>query len=68
MQAGDLLQRLNLFDVYKGKSIGEGKKSIAFSLYFASAERTLTDSEINEITERIISNIEKKFNAQLRKF
>jgi len=68
MQAGDLLQRLNLFDVYKGKSIGEGKKSIAFSLYFASAERTLTDNEINEITERIISHIEKKFNAQLRKF
>jgi len=68
MQGGDLLQRLNLFDVYRGKSIGEGKKSIAFSLYFASAERTLTDNEINEITEKIISNIEKKFNCQLRKF
>lgn len=67
-QAGSLLQRINLFDVYKGKTIGDGKKSLAFSLNFSSPERTLTDQEINEITDKIILQIEKKFNAQLRKF
>jgi phenylalanyl-tRNA synthetase beta chain len=67
-QAGSLLQRINLFDVYKGKTIEDGKKSLAFSLNFSSPERTLTDQEINEITDKIILQIEKKFNAQLRKF
>ncbi len=68
LHSGNLLQKINLFDVYKGKSIGDGKKSLAFNLVFASAERTLTDDEINNICDRIIMQIEKKFNAQLRKF
>lgn len=67
-QAGKLLQRINLFDIYKGKTLGSGKKSLAFSLYFSSSERTLTDEEINNIIDKIIYQIEKKFNAQLRKF
>jgi len=67
-QAGKLLQRINLFDIYKGETLGSGKKSLAFSLYFSSLERTLTDEEINNIIDKIIYQIEKKFNAQLRKF
>jgi phenylalanyl-tRNA synthetase beta chain len=62
----ELLKEVTLFDVYKGKGIDPDKKSIAFSMIFSSSERTLTDEEIEKITNNLISLIEKKFNAKLR--
>jgi phenylalanyl-tRNA synthetase beta chain len=62
----DLLKSLNLFDVYEGKSIEKGKKSMAYSLTFSSIERTLKDEEIDSIIKKIIESVEKKFNATLR--
>lgn len=64
---GKLLSNVNIFDVYAGKNIPEGKKSLAFSLIFSSSERTLTDEEVESKINKIIHAVENKFNAQLRK-
>lgn len=45
--AGELLEAVHLFDVYRSESLGEGKKSLAFSLRFRAPDRTLTDEECN---------------------
>ena len=55
-----------IFDVYTGENIEENKKSIAYSLEFGAADRTLTDDEINAILEKIIAGLEKQ-GAIIRK-
>jgi len=65
---GNFLTELNLFDLYQGKQLGEGKKSLAFNLKFSSDTKTLTDEEIEPIINKMIERIENKFNAQVRKF
>lgn len=65
--AGNKLDNIEIFDIYEGKGIEEGKRSIAFSLTFTSFEKTLTDEEINPILEKIIQIAEKEFKAELRK-
>jgi phenylalanyl-tRNA synthetase beta chain len=67
-KAGKLLTSLKIFDVYEGKNLEPGKKSIAFSLSFSSNERTLKDEEVTTIVDKIVTAIENKFKAQLRKF
>ena len=64
---GKLLLDTNVFDLYEGKGIEEGKKSIAFSLTFGASDRTLVDSEINSCIEKIIKGLENKHGATLRK-
>lgn len=63
---GKLLGKVDIFDVYKGKNIEKGKKSIAFNLTYSSPERTLVEEEVQKSIDKIINAIEKKFNAQLR--
>ncbi len=64
--AGNLLLGSKIFDVYTGENIEESKKSIAYSLEFGAADRTLTDDEINAILEKIIEGLEKQ-GAIIRK-
>ncbi|WIW71753.1 phenylalanine--tRNA ligase subunit beta [Anaerosinus gibii] len=64
--AGKLLNNICLFDVYMGEQVGKGQKSLAFSLQFQSAEKTLTDAEIDPYFESIIKALEEAFNAKLR--
>ncbi|MGB9839714.1 phenylalanine--tRNA ligase subunit beta [Thermovenabulum sp.] len=64
--AGPLLENIEIFDIYRGEKIPEGKKSVAFSLLFRSYERTLRDEEINEIQDKIIKAVEEKFSGKLR--
>jgi len=66
-EAGKGLADIELFDYYENKRLGENKKSLAFHLIFQSMERTLDDKEIDEILNRIINKLEKKFKAELRK-
>ena len=63
---GSNLNNIEIFDIYEGKGIEEGKRSIAFSLNFSSFEKTLTDEEINPILEKIITAVEKEYKAVLR--
>ncbi len=55
---GNILENIDLFDVYEGEQVGHGKKSVAFSLRFRSAERTLTDEECNQAVEKAIQAIQ----------
>ena len=65
--AKKLLERIELFDVYRDAKIGEGKKSVAYALNFRIKERTLTDEEVNTVMEQVISSLEKELKAELRK-
>ncbi len=61
-----LLREVNLFDVYEGKNLEAGKKSYALSFTFQDQERTLTDSEIDSVMNKIKTSFEEKFGASLR--
>lgn len=65
--AGDLLESIDVFDVYRGERLGADKKSVALSLVYRHAERTLTDEEVSELHNRIVSALEETFAAELRK-
>lgn len=62
---GSLLRAIDIFDVYQGKQIAQGKKSVAFSFVF-QADRNLTDEEVNEQLNSMYQTLHKKFGAQLR--
>ena len=63
---GRLLTNIEVFDVYQGENIAEGKKSIAFNLTFMDPTRTLNEEEVMEIFNKIIEQVEKEHNAELR--
>ncbi|WP_118194175.1 phenylalanine--tRNA ligase subunit beta [Albibacterium indicum] len=62
-----LLKEVNVFDVYKGDKLPEGKKSYALSFVFQDEEKTLTDKQIDSIIQKFIRNFEKELNAEIRK-
>lgn len=64
--AGELLRQVNTFDVYAGKGIAEGCKSLALSLTLQHPSRTLKDDEINKLVDRVVSRLQQDFNASLR--
>ena len=64
--AGDLLESVVLFDMYKGTQIAKGHKSLAYALVFRSPERTLTDDDVTPCFERILKTLEAKVDAKLR--
>ena len=64
---GDFLEDVDLFDVYEGREIPEGKKNLAFRLVFQSYEKTLTDKEVKGFMEKIIREIEKNPDWEIRK-
>ena len=64
---GKLLQESKVFDLYEGKGIPEGKKSIAFSVTLGDANKTLTDEEVNKVMEKVIAGLQSKHGAELRK-
>lgn len=64
--ASKLLKQVNLFDVYEGAGLGEGKKSYALNFVLQSAERTLTDEEINKVMNKLVSAYEREVGAKLR--
>ena len=61
-----LLESVKLFDIYRDKKIGVGKKSVAYSLIFRDKNKTLSDDEINSIMNNIITELEKTLEAELR--
>jgi phenylalanyl-tRNA synthetase beta chain len=61
-----LLSRITLFDVYEGGQIGAGKRSLAWSLTFQASDRTLTDTEVNELHAEIVTEVGRRFAAEIR--
>jgi phenylalanyl-tRNA synthetase beta chain len=64
---GDLLQQVEIFDVYRGNPIPDEHKSLAFALRYQSLQRTLTDEEVNLLNSRILEGIQQEFGAEWRK-
>jgi len=64
--AGDVLKNLKLFDVYSGEGIDPKRKSLAFSLTFQHASRTLKDEEVNTSVTSVVRCLEEEFGANLR--
>lgn len=62
----ELLQSIQLFDIYQGEGVEPGSKSLALGLTFQAQDRTLVDEEIQTTMQEIISALETHFNAQLR--
>lgn len=65
-QGGELLQTLHLFDVYRGKGIPEGKKSMAFGLILQDLSRSLTDSAVEETMSKITAGLQEQLGVTLR--
>ncbi|MCK5793675.1 MAG: phenylalanine--tRNA ligase subunit beta [Anaerolineales bacterium] len=63
---GKTLRDVRLFDVYRGEQLGEGKKSLAYSLVYQHPEKTLTDKEVLAIRNKIVKRLEKEIGAKLR--
>ena len=64
--SGKMLESLQLFDVYEGKQIPEGKKSVAYSAIYRSADRSLTGDEVQKVFDKVVKNLENQIGAQLR--
>jgi len=62
-----VLEDVKAFDVYRGQGLPNGKKSLAFSLVFRAADRTLTDDEVNAVFTRVQDDLAKATNYQIRK-
>ena len=66
VSAGKLLQNVALFDIYRGANIGDGKKSLAFSLSLRADDRTLTDADSEQVMNRVLTALNEKLGASLR--
>jgi phenylalanyl-tRNA synthetase beta chain len=63
---GDLLKGVTLFDVYRGAPLEAGKKSLAYHLVYQTDEKTLTDSEVAKVHQKIVKATERELGATLR--
>ncbi|MDR3595794.1 phenylalanine--tRNA ligase subunit beta [Clostridium sp.] len=63
---GNLVEKVELFDIYKGKQIPEGKKSIAYAIWYRDENKTLNDKDISKVHEKILKSLEYKLDATLR--
>ncbi|HCD4228494.1 phenylalanine--tRNA ligase subunit beta [Corynebacterium sp. HMSC06C06] len=64
--AGELLEAVELFDVFRGEQLGEDKKSLAFKLIFRADDRTLTDEEANEHRLAAAELVKQRLGAEMR--
>ena len=61
-----LVSELRMFDLYTGKQIPEGKKSLAYRIVYQSSNHTLTDDEVNKVHQQILNRLSEKLQASLR--
>lgn len=61
-----IIESYKLFDVYKSDALGEGKKSVAYSIVFRSMDKTLTDDDVNAVMNDILKRLEDTCGAKLR--
>ncbi len=60
------IDEVKLFDVYRGVPVPQGKKSISYRIRYQASDRTLTDDEVNQYHEKVISRLREVFKAELR--
>jgi phenylalanyl-tRNA synthetase beta chain len=60
------VDEINLFDHYRGSPIPSGKKGVSYRIRYQAADRTLTDEEVNQYHEKVISRLKEIFHAELR--
>ncbi len=65
-RAGKILEDIKLFDVYKGKQVPEGMKSVAYSITFRASDRTLTDEDVSKAMAKVLDGLKNNLEAQLR--
>lgn len=65
-KAGPLLEKVELFDLFRGKQIGAGKKSLAFSMIYRSPDGSLESEDITAIHDKIADELKNNFNAEIR--
>ncbi|MBQ8827930.1 MAG: phenylalanine--tRNA ligase subunit beta [Clostridia bacterium] len=65
-RGGKVLESCTLFDCYEGAQVGEGKKSLAYSLSFRDENKTLTDDDVNKPMKKILNGLETMLGAELR--
>lgn len=63
---GERLQNIQLFDLYDGENIEDGKKSVAYSLYYANPQATLKEEEVNEGFNQVKTALVETFNVEIR--
>jgi len=63
---GKLLRHVHIFDIYEGKQVPPGKKSVALSLVFQSPEKTLTDKDTQKAWDKILGAFQRDYQAELR--
>jgi phenylalanyl-tRNA synthetase beta chain len=63
---GEYLAKVQLFDVFRGEQVGEGKKSLAFNLTYIAPDHTLTDKEVSKLRNKIIHLLDEELGAKLR--
>ena len=63
---GQILESVKLFDVYRGKQVDEGKKSVAFTLTYRDMNKTLTDDDVAKVHGKVLDALKKELNAVLR--
>ena len=62
----NIVEKVELFDIYRGEQVEEGKKSIAYAIVYRNESKTLTDKEVNKVHEKILRALEYKLGAILR--
>lgn len=67
VSGGKLVQDVDLFDMYEGEEIPEGKKNLAFHIIYQAYSRTLTDDEVDEIHDKIVHAVERRTGWEVRK-
>ena len=65
-KCSSLIKEVSIFDIYKGKNLTQNEKSIALTVVFESNDHTLKDNEIDEVHNKIVETLNKKFNVSLR--
>lgn len=63
---GNLVERVELFDVYQGEQVGPGMRSMAFSITYRSKEKTMNDQEVNEVQTELLRKLNSEFGAAVR--
>lgn len=63
---GNLVEKISLFDIYKGEQIEKGKKSMAYAIVYRDVKKSLTDTEVNKAHDKILKALEHKLGAVLR--